>query len=117
MSIKISVVTIEATYELLRGTMPFRRWQLPSGDDMSFWITRDKTVRGEFFLMDGKTPTIAVNDVFHHTLDELVRTVAHEMCHLKEHLRNGRKDVHHGGEFKRLARLVCNHHSFDRGMF
>lgn len=117
MSIRISLPIIEQTYELLRETAPFKRWRLPPADDISFSITRDRGSRGEFYLVDGKTPTIGVNDMSHHTLDELLRTVAHEMCHLRLHLLGARKDVHHGRAFKRLAHLVCHHHQFDLGAF
>ncbi len=117
MAIKISVETLEATYELLRTTEPFKQWKLPHAEDISFRISRDKLNRGEFHVDKKGIPWITANERYHSTLDELLRTVAHEMCHLFEHSWGSRSDVHHGATFNRLADKVCKCHSFDRGAF
>lgn len=117
MSIKITIEIVEAAYELLRETDPFKRWRLPPADEIGFAITRDRGIRGEFYISVAKVPVIAVNDQFHHTLGELIRTVAHEMCHLHDYKSGGRPDVHHGWKYKKLADQVCKIHSFDRGAF
>lgn len=117
MSIRISLEIVEATYELLRATEPFKRWKLPHADDISFAIIRNKNHRGEFYINKKNDPTICVNDSFHHTIDELLRTVAHEMCHLVEYRAGARPDVAHGWIFNDLANRVCKFHSFDRGAF
>lgn len=117
MSIKISVETLEATYELLRTTDPFKRWKLPHADEISFRISRDNRNRGEFHVDKKGIAWITANENFHHTLDELMRTVAHEMCHLHEHLYGVRQDIQHGAHFYWCAARVCKHHQFDRGAF
>ncbi len=116
MAIKITLPVVEQMYELLRATPPFKRWKLPHNDDISFAINRTHGHRGEFYVKDG-VPVIGVNDTTHDTLDELMRTVAHEMCHLHEHLHGARQDVHHGAWFKRCAKSVCKAHQFDKGAF
>ncbi len=108
---------VEATYELLRMTKPFVRWRLPEADDISFSIIRNPSNRGEFYMSAQGVPTLAVNEHYHHTLHELTKTVAHEMCHLYEHLHGRRRDVHHGAWFNSAADKVCRVHGFDRGAF
>lgn len=117
MSIKITVEVVEHVYDLLRQTAPFDRWNLPYAEEIGFAITRDRNNRGEFYVDVLKVPFISVNQKFHHTLDELIRTVAHEMCHLRDHLSGSRADVSHGRSFNSLADTVCKHHNFDRGAF
>lgn len=117
MSIKISVEVLEATYELLRATDPFKRWKLPPADEISFRISRDTSNRGEFHVDAKGIPWITANERYHHTLDELLRTVAHEMCHLCDYRSGIRPDVVHGWTFNKMADKVCKHHSFDRGAF
>ena len=117
MSIQISIETVEATYELLRTTEPFKRWKLPEADDISFRISRDNNNRGEFHVDAKGIPWITANQKYHSTLDELLKTVAHEMCHLVEYRAGARNDVQHGYIFNDLANIVCKRHSFDRGAF
>lgn len=116
MGIKITLPTVEAVYELLRTTKPFAGWKLPSSGDIGFAIIRNRKDRGEFYVNNG-VPYIGVSDVYHQTLDELMRTVAHEMCHLREQLHGTRKDIHHGAYFNKSADAVCKAHQFDRGAF
>lgn len=117
MSINISVGILEATYELLRTTEPFRQWKLPHAEDISFSVIASKTNRGEFFVDVKGTPWIVASQQCHHTLPELIKTVAHEMCHLYEQLYGARTDVHHGAVFKACAKAVCKAHQFDLGAF
>lgn len=116
MPIKITLPIVEHMYELLRATPPFNRWKLPDHDDISFAINRTHGNRGEFYVKDN-VPTIGIHDLHHETLDELMRTVAHEMCHLREWRTGQRQDVHHGAYFKRSAKAVCKAHQFDKGAF
>lgn len=117
MGLKVTNELVEATYELLRMTKPFKGWRLPHADDISFSIFRDRTARGEFKMSASGVPTISINDTYHHTLHELTKTVAHEMCHLHEQLYGPRKDIHHGAWFNDCADKVCKAHGFDRGAF
>lgn len=116
MSIKISIQVVENTYALLRSTKPFSSWKLQEFDDIGFSVTRDRINRGEFQVKNG-VPFICVSEVCHHTLDELIRTVAHEMCHLCDWNSGVRPDVVHGWTFNKMADSVCKFHNFDRGAF
>lgn len=117
MGIRINLPIVEAMYDTLRLTKPFVRWKLPDADDISFAITRSKTDRGEFYINSKGHATLGVSEVLCTTLDELMRILAHEMCHLHEHLHGPRKDVHHGSWFNAAADKVCKAHNFDRGAF
>lgn len=117
MALQITLTTVEAVYDMLRTTRPFNRWRMPDADSIGFAVMRNPTSKGEFYVDAKGHPVIAINDKYHHTIDELMRTVSHEMCHLREYLHGPRKDVHHGAWFKRSARAVCKAHNFDEGAF
>lgn len=114
MSIHISLETAEAAYELLRTTKPFSRWKLPHADDIGFEITRSSEVWGKV-LCSTSGLVIQISGIRHHTLPELLKTMAHEMAHLQEYRLTG--DCKHGAAWRRLADQVCKHHHFDRGAF
>lgn len=117
MTIQVTVELVEAVYEMLRMTKPFKGWKLPHADDISFAMIRKPGTSGEFYVNPNGIPYICINDKFHHTLQELMKTVAHEMCHLYEHLYYFRQDIHHGAIFRQCADRVCRIHQFDRGAF
>lgn len=106
---------VEAAYELLRATRPFRRWRLPPADEVEFHIRHfahhadcAKHVSGRF--------TIRVSSRLHGRLDHLVETVAHEMVHIQQdHV--APREGSHGRAFHRLAAQVCRHHGFDPQRF
>ena len=107
---------LEAAYEFLRTTEPFRRWKLPHADDIAFKITRHADRFGTFDATD--PPQISVSDrVVGHT-QTLLMTLAHEMIHLRHHLtREARSDVEHGARFRRHAARVCRQHGWDAKAF
>lgn len=117
MGLRITNEIIEATYELLRKTPPYKAWRLPDGDDIAFSVMRSPSDRGEFYVSAKGEPTIAINDNHHQTLHELMRTVAHEMIHLQEYRIGHRWDIKHGAFFHAAADKVCKAHNFDRGAF
>lgn len=104
-----------AAYDLLRTTLPFRGWHLPPSDDVKFCVTRHKD-RAADYTFDGDH-CIRVSQLKNQTLQTLLISIAHEMCHMKEWMSGARWDVHHGAAFNRLADRVCRVHLFDRGIF
>lgn len=109
----------EQTYELLRLTLPFRRWRLPHADALEFRVTRCTDRHGHFNNKDGKGwPDITISSFHVKTLAQLTETMAHEMCHVREwQLLQRRWRGGHGALFHKLANLVCKRHGFDRGQF
>lgn len=109
---------LEHTYDLLRVTPPFIRWKLPSSEDVQFHVINAPDVRGRFFISGAGIPVIEISDACVGGLDSLAQTMAHEMVHLYEDVKLGsRCDVSHSAKFKRLAKLVCRHHTWDEKMF
>lgn len=111
---------MEATYDLLRMTPPFKRWKLPPGEEIKFLVTCHDDRHGHFTThVRWKHPRIGMSVVYVKTLQQLTETMAHEMVHLKQWLMDGEKwnDNHDGKQFCRMADQVCRAHRFDRGSF
>lgn len=106
---------LEAAYEFLRTTEPFRRWKLPHADDVAFKVTRHSDRFGEFEAAE--PPMIAVSERIVGHAQTLLMTLAHEMIHLRHHLAGVRGDVEHGANFRRNAARVCRHHGWDAKAF
>jgi hypothetical protein len=102
-------------YDLLRTTLPFKRWKLPSSDAVSFRTTNSTATRGEFYLtVETKRPVINISQRLHSNLALLIETMAHEMIHLHEDTRHrARNDVQHSWVFRRYAKQVCRRHHFN----
>lgn len=108
---------LEASYELLRATPPFRRWGLPDPDDVEFHVIGHPRTAGRHWVCAGKHHVQASHSCISQ-LDGLVRIMAHEMIHIRETMLPGaRNDVEHGRVFQRLADQVCRYHGFDRRAF
>lgn len=108
--------TVEAGYELLRTTMPFRRWKLPDPDDVIFRIVADRGAYAtHWYDPKGHELSVSFRNVTH--LDTMLRVIAHEMCHMREVQLKVPRRIGHGAVFNRLADQVCRYHHFDRGAF
>lgn len=109
MALHITPQLVAATYELLRMTLPFRRWKLPHADDVEFHITEHSDIDGDCLVSGGKV-RIRVTADRNNTLGKLLLTLGHEMCHVRQEV-VAPEDVH-GEPFMHLARLVCRRHGF-----
>lgn len=113
MSLALTPELLEAAYEFLRCTPPFKRWKLPPGETLKFKITRSIDSRGYAI---GVTE-IGVSSRNIGRTEALFMVMAHEMVHTHLNMlgRHGRAE--HPKEYWRCARLVCKHHGFDVKMF
>jgi len=102
-----------STYDMLRTCAPFRRWKLLHSDDVVFEVTHRKHEFGEYQDIPPKISVSANNK----TMDELVRTMAHEMVHHYLHQKGFRSWHKHGALFNRAASLVCRKLGFDPATF
>lgn len=109
----LSPEMLEAAYEFLRTTEPFRRWTLPHADDVAFKVTRNADRFGAFEASE--PPAIAVSERIVGHSQTLLMTLAHEMIHLRHH-RAGEAAAH-GARFRRDAARVCRHHGWDAKAF
>lgn len=114
MSLRLTPETLEAAYEYLRSTTPFKGWKLPEADAVGFGVMREAGKYADFNVVDG-VPTIRISELcVGHTVT-LMEKMGHEMCHLRQHL-TGDKELH-GARFKRMAKRVCAAHGFDPRTF
>lgn len=113
MKLHLTPAMMEATYDLLRATAPFRRWKLPEADDVIFCV-QTMQAHANFRMRAGKH-CYTVNPQKTYTLRTLVEHMAHEMCHGRQELIKARDT--HGATFRRMRAQVCAHHGFDPGTF
>src|SRR6185312_16077207 len=114
MTLRLTPDTLAAAYEYLRTTSPFKGWRLPEADDIGFHVVRDPKIHADFYVENG-LPNIRVSENCVGHTETLIAKLAHELCHLRQHLIGARD--HHGASFKRMAAAVCRHHGFDPKTF
>lgn len=109
---------VEAAYELVRQSRPFRAWKLPEADDLEFRVTRHNDRYAHFEYDVGKYPNISVSERFVKTLPQLLEVLMHEAIHVYQ-WKAGRASKHaqHNADFKRIAKRVCAAHGFDPKTF
>jgi hypothetical protein len=113
---------LEAAYNYLRTTPPFRGWGLPDSDELMFRVlgARDRFghFRGRYQRATGPNAysEVAISAQLVKSSDLLLATMAHEMIHLYQD-ENGKARGNHNPEFMRLAKRVCAVHGFDLKAF
>lgn len=115
MSLHITPEMIEATYDLLRETPPFKRWKLPIADEVSFCVMDCDTHSADYIMLGEHTHRIRINNKWTGTLGKLIANLAHEMVHLHLYIACPSDQDHegHGPVFQKAAAQVCRHHGFD----
>lgn len=98
----VTDISVIACYDMLRTVYPFCDWDLP--DEVEVTVLDDITAYGEFV----EPNEINISKALVWDINDLMRTVAHEMIHLKQH-RLGKFDENdpHDKLFWRMAREVC----------
>lgn len=101
---------LEAVYDFLRRTPPFKNWGMPTSGEVMFRITRSTRTQGDHLLHRGRhTIRVSSRKVGHTWV--LVELMAHEMVHVVCDRDGVRSE--HGAEFMKRAILVCRYHGFD----
>jgi len=116
MTLHLTPAMLEASYELLRTTLPFRRWKLPHAGEIEFKVLR-LPHRGDTASWGDDLHEICLSTKWHPILSELLLTMAHEMCHVRQYMERPNDRAHHGAYFKKCARQVCRHHGWDYKTF
>lgn len=98
---------LAGAYAFLRGTPPFTRWKLPPAHDVKFKVTKSLTDAG--YCAGNEIGLSAKCSAHSHSM---LATMAHEMIHL--HLDRKGVKSHHGPDFQRCAKRVCDVHGFDQ---
>ena len=104
-------------YEYLRITLPFRRMNLPEGDQLLFRVIGAKDRLGYFRgryrrgkREDFNEIAISANEV--SSTELLMATMAHEMIHLYQHESGTCPRGFHNKKFRQIAARVCRLHGF-----
>jgi hypothetical protein len=110
---RLTPAILVAAYDFLRATPPFVGWRLPEADDVEFRVCHFAHL-GECHANDG-THVIALSGRRISHTDTLMRTMAHEMIHLRHNHVGTAAMVNtvHGAQFVRDAKLVAKAHGYD----
>ena len=114
MTLRLTPETLEAGYDFLLTTAPFKRWKLPPSDDVEFHVIRTKAIFADC-VMDGETPVIRVSEGKNGHPLTLLTTLAHEMIHVRQFMEGD--SGNHNSYFHKLAKQVCTIHGFDLKAF
>ncbi len=119
MSLPLTPEILEAAYEFLRNTPPFKGWKLPVGDEVEFTVTLLRDREGDHTTYRGTSDhviRVSSNKIGHTA--SLVVVMAHEMIHAKQAVaKTFTANAEHNAEFRRLAKSVCKLHGFDPKTF
>lgn len=115
MNLHMTPELLEGAYEYLRVSPPFNKWSLPHPDDIIFRVNNSKEVWGAFNAWTDGTREIVISAFYIKSLDELTRTMAHEMVHLRQELT--KHNDFHGPWFQKWARQVCHRHGWNLATF
>src|ERR1700753_3934956 len=106
---------LENAYEYLRGTLPFRRMNLPHADNLVFRVMGARDRFGHFRGRIKSMPDlneIAASVRGGKSTALLMATIAHEMMHLYQHENGSSTGSSRNAEFERIAARVCRIHGF-----
>ena len=116
MSLPLTPHMLAAAYEYLRSTPPFRGWKLPHADEVKFTVNRHPSDLGA--CQGGPTCTIEISSVTVGHTDTMLRTMAHEMIHLRQFLHGEEtRNSMHNRDFRRKSGQVCRYHGWDVRVF
>lgn len=117
MTLPLNREMVEAAYEYIRTTPPFRNWNLPEPEDIRFRVVKDRTRRGFYRRDRDNVPTIYVSSASIGYSHNLIETVSHETIHLHEDRLGILGPAEHSLAFQRFAKQVCAFHGFDPKLF
>ena len=110
---------VYAAFQFLVQLEPFRKWKLPSADEMEFRINFKQGEDGHYNRYCGTDHHwIAISAaIVSHTFT-LIEIVAHEMIHLKQAIcKTETPNTQHNAEFRKIAKQVCSVHGWDSKRF
>lgn len=117
MSLVLTRDALRAAYNYLNETDPFRRWNLPDGEDVEFVVTRSRTDAGWHKIVNSRDIIAASAGCIGRT-QSLMELMAHEMVHLHQRrIGTETPGSTHNRAFHMLSRQVCKIHGFDPKLF
>jgi len=103
--------TVRITYDMLRKMPPFNTWNLPPPHKIIFEVNTDPTICGEF---DVEPLTMRISTHHQETFTNMMRTVAHEMVHMKLYLEGKTHYDKHDKTFRKLMFDFNDLYGYDR---
>jgi hypothetical protein len=102
--------TVQAVYEMLIQLPPFNRWNLPPSKDVNFEVTKDPTCYGEY---EPEPHTIRLSSAKLGFLDNVTRTMAHEIIHMRLYIKGSKSWDKHDAVFNNLSHKVATQLGYD----
>jgi hypothetical protein len=106
----ITPQTIQAVYEMLVQLPPFNRWNLPPSKHIIFEAINDPTCYGEY---EPEPHAIRISYAKIGHLENLTKTMAHEMIHLKLYIKGSKSWDNHDKVFCALSHKVAVQLGYD----
>lgn len=107
---KLSPQKLSAIYEMLSQFEPFKSWNMPPSKDITFRVNRDKECYGEYSPEPHEITLSAARIGF---LETAIRTMAHEMIHLKLYCMGRKNWDKHEKNFEQMAHKISVNLGFD----
>ena len=111
---KITPASCRAIYEMLVQVYPFKKLNMPPSIEVIFKVNDDPTCYGQY-EPDPHTITLSRSKLGH--LDNVIKTMAHEMVHLKLYQAKSKSWNTHDKNFEKYAVLVSEEFGFDAKEF
>lgn len=102
--------TVQAVYEMLICLPPFNRWNLPPSKQVVFEVTNDPTCYGEY---EPEPNTIRISSAKIGHLENITKTTAHEIIHMRLYLKGSKSWDKHDKVFNDLSYKVAAQLGYD----
>lgn len=107
---KITTRYVKSCYTLLRSLPPFNKWNLPVASKVKFTVCDDSDVYATY---EPCPHTITISARKNGHLLTVIKSVAHEIVHLKLFTSGSDHWDEHGKEFQALSKPICDALGFD----
>lgn len=101
---------LESMYLHLCQFKPFNKWDLPNTAEIEFIVVNDDTAYGTYVYEDD-IHTITVSSAKCSHYETWLKTLAHEMIHMKRYKTSGWDK--HDAVFRRYAKQISDEFGFD----
>lgn len=103
---KLTVRHVRSVYTCLAMLPPFSAWRMPDEYRVEFGVSNSNRVFG---LYDSDPHSISVSKQQCKNFDDVIKTMAHEMLHLKLERDGDPEHSDHKGQWKQRAEEICGH--------
>jgi ABC-type oligopeptide transport system ATPase subunit len=109
---KLTAGKLQAIYVMLTNLRPFDAWTMPHTDEIIFQVTSELDAMGTYVFDDlQEKHVLTISKAKNAHLDTVIRTMAHEMIHMKRGKTRGWNK--HDRVFRNHARRIALELGFD----